>query len=206
MSRLLKSRTTPIQSRARKQRQKILKATCDLLRTQGLSDLTTLIVAKKVGISVGTLYHYFPNKHAILYALSELWLENMINAIDDIASENIDNIELKPFVNLTIDTLFEAYHTNKYLLPILPVMSSTPELKPFYTSYLDLVHSGFMGIFERLSLSIGDKPSWDLAVLFNQICESVLFNCRSQQLDDNYLQENLKYLLLVLLEREKLRF
>jgi len=60
--------------RLRKQRDKILATTAELLKTVGLDDLTTILVAKKVGISVGTLYHYFPNKHAILYALSERWV------------------------------------------------------------------------------------------------------------------------------------
>ena len=60
------------------QREKILNVTSDLLKTVGLDDLTTILIAKKVGISIGTLYHYFPNKHAILYALSELWVEKLL--------------------------------------------------------------------------------------------------------------------------------
>jgi AcrR family transcriptional regulator len=206
MPRILESRTTPIQNRARKQRQKILMVTCNLLQTVGLSDLTTLIIAKKVGISVGTLYHYFPNKHAILFALSELWLENMMLAINDIESENIEELELKPFVNLTLDKLYEVYKANTYLMPIIPIMRATPELKPFYNSSLDLIHNGFMGVFERLSLSMSDKHSLGLVVLFFQLCESVLFNSRDHQLDEKNPLADLKYLLLVLLERERVRF
>lgn len=206
MPRKLESRTTPIQNRARKQRQKILMITCNLLQTDGLSDLTTLIIAKKVGISVGTLYHYFPNKHAILFALSELWLEKMMLAIDGIESENIEELELKPFVNLTLDKLYEIYKANTYLMPIIPIMRATPELKPFYNSSLDRIHNGFMGVFERLSLSMSDKDSLDLAVLFFQLCESVLFNRGDHQLDGKNPLADLKYLLLVLLERERVRF
>lgn len=206
MPRKLESRTTPIQNRARKQRQKILMITCNLLQTVGLSDLTTLIIAKKVGISVGTLYHYFPNKHAILFALSELWLEKMKLAIDDIESENIEELELKPFVNLTLDKLHEIYKANTYLMPIIPIIRATPELKPFYNSSLDLIHNGFMAIFERLSLSMSDKDSLGLAVLFFQLCESVLFNSGGHQLDEKNPLADLKYLLLVLLERERVRF
>jgi AcrR family transcriptional regulator len=206
MPRKLESRTTPIQNRARKQRQKILMITCNLLQTVGLSDLTTLIIAKKIGISVGTLYHYFPNKHAILFALSELWLEKMMLAIDCIESENIEELELKPFVNLTLDKLHEIYKANTYLMPIIPIMRATPELKPFYNSSLDHIHNGFMGVFERLSLSMSDKDSLGLAVLFFQLCESVLFNSGDHQLDEKNPLADLKYLLLVLLERERVRF
>jgi predicted anti-sigma-YlaC factor YlaD len=56
MPKLLKSRAEPIQSRARKQRENILKVTCELLNTVGLDDLTTILVAQKAGISVGTIF------------------------------------------------------------------------------------------------------------------------------------------------------
>ena len=84
---------------------KILNVTSDLLKTVGLDDLTTILIAKKVGISIGTLYHYFPNKHAILYALSELWVEKIIALFNVIDSENIEQIELKPFVNYLLDEI-----------------------------------------------------------------------------------------------------
>ena len=80
MTKTLSPRTNPVQNRARKQREKILSTTAELLKTVGLDDLTTILVAKKLGISVGTLYHYFPNKHAILYALSERWVEKVNSA------------------------------------------------------------------------------------------------------------------------------
>ena len=84
MAKSLRPRSEPVQSRAKKQREKILSATSELLKTVGLDDLTTILVAKRVGVSVGTLYHYFPNKHAILFALSELWVEQIKLAIADI--------------------------------------------------------------------------------------------------------------------------
>ena len=118
MPKKLSSRSEPIQGRARLQRDKILKETCYLLQTVGLSELTTILVAKKMRISVGTLYHYFPNKHAILYALSELWLENIMQVMDAINAEDIEKMQLKPFVSLTVDSLLQAYKENSYLLPL----------------------------------------------------------------------------------------
>ena len=105
MVKQLSPRNEPVQNRARKQRDKILKVTSELLKTVGLDDLTTILVAKKVGISIGTLYHYFPNKHAILYALSELWIEKIKLTLSDIESENIEQMPLKPFVNLMVERL-----------------------------------------------------------------------------------------------------
>ncbi|MDE0786744.1 MAG: TetR/AcrR family transcriptional regulator, partial [Porticoccaceae bacterium] len=75
--RKLTPRTTPVQKRALQRREEILTATAQLLEKVGQDDLTTILVAKTVGVSVGTLYHYFPNKYAILYALAERWLSEM---------------------------------------------------------------------------------------------------------------------------------
>jgi AcrR family transcriptional regulator len=206
MAKILSSRSEPIQGRARLQRDKILKETCYLLKTVGLSELTTILVAKKLNISVGTLYHYFPNKHAILFALSELWLENIMQAMDNISSEDIEKMQLKPFVSLTVQSLLEAYKENTYLLPIVPVMATTPELKSIYDTYLSTVHGLFMGVFERLTIAISDDAALHLPVVIHQICHTILFNLSGDTASDTRSIADLKYLLLTLLERERLRF
>ena len=65
----LKPRSAPVQGRSIKRSKEILDATGELLERVGMHDLTTNVIAREVGISVGSLYHYFPNKHAILYAM-----------------------------------------------------------------------------------------------------------------------------------------
>lgn len=47
----------------------ILQASLDLLSRQGLEGFTTNAVAKRAGVSIGSLYQYFPNKDAILATL-----------------------------------------------------------------------------------------------------------------------------------------
>tara|TARA_E500000178_G_C17033715_1_gene762072 strand:+ start:2803 stop:3423 length:621 start_codon:yes stop_codon:yes gene_type:complete len=206
MSKILSSRSEPIQGRARLQRDKILKETCSLLKTVGLSELTTILVAKKLNISVGTLYHYFPNKHAILFALSDLWLENIMQAMDNISSEDIEKMQLKPFVSLTVESLLEAYKANTFLLPIVPVMATTPELKSIYDTYLNTVHGLFMGVFERLTIAVSDDAALHLPVIIHQICHTILFNLSGDTASDTRSIADLKYLLLTLLERERLIF
>lgn len=47
----------------------IFEATVQVLLRDGLTRLTTTRVAERAGVSVGTLYQYIPNKHALLTAL-----------------------------------------------------------------------------------------------------------------------------------------
>jgi AcrR family transcriptional regulator len=61
----------PLQERARQKVELILEAAIRLLDKGGLAVLTTNAVAEKAGVSIGTLYQYFPNKDAILDALAD---------------------------------------------------------------------------------------------------------------------------------------
>ena len=102
MGRTLAPRNLPMQRRALQKREMILSVTAKLLGTVGQDDLTTIMIANKTGISVGTLYHYFPNKYSILYALAERWLKEIDRAMDDINSYTLDSTNLRDFTNFSI--------------------------------------------------------------------------------------------------------
>ena len=60
-----KARKSPRQSRSRATVDAILVAAAHLLRTLGRERTTTNRIAKVAGVSVGSVYQYFPNKEAI---------------------------------------------------------------------------------------------------------------------------------------------
>lgn len=62
---------TPRQERARYKVELMLEAAIRLLEQGGMEVLTTNAVAQMAGVSIGTLYQYFPNKEAVLEALAE---------------------------------------------------------------------------------------------------------------------------------------
>lgn len=49
----------------------LLDAASSLLASQGLAGMTTNAVAERAGVSVGSLYQYFPNKQALVSAVSD---------------------------------------------------------------------------------------------------------------------------------------
>ncbi|MGB2106110.1 MAG: TetR/AcrR family transcriptional regulator [Porticoccaceae bacterium] len=206
MTKSLSPRSKPIQSRARLQRDKILKATSQLLKTVGLDELTTILVAKKVGVSVGTLYHYFPNKHAILYALSELWVESISNLTSEIESQNLNEMQLKPFINLLVDRIAGFYKDNSSLLPLVAVMGSMPELEKINSDYLSHIHSKFASILKALPLSLTDDDVDHMSVFYWQICHSLLASVYCGHLDETKSLADLKYILMSLLDRARTNF
>jgi AcrR family transcriptional regulator len=59
----------PVQARSAQLVADILKAAVRVLEREGAPRFTTIRVAEAAGVSVGSLYQYFPNKQAILFRL-----------------------------------------------------------------------------------------------------------------------------------------
>jgi AcrR family transcriptional regulator len=70
----LTARKTPRQARSTATLDAILEATIQVLLATGPGRLTTTRVAERAGVSVGTMYQYFPHKQALLYAVTERYL------------------------------------------------------------------------------------------------------------------------------------
>lgn len=63
---LSEPRKSPVQAHSVASVDAVLKATVQVLLQVGKETLTTTRVATRAGVSVGTLYQYFPNKSALL--------------------------------------------------------------------------------------------------------------------------------------------
>lgn len=100
----LKARKTPIQSRSRVTVDAIFEATLQVLIRDGMKGLTTTRVAERAGVSVGTMYQYFPNKQALVYALNERYLMALAERIEATCAAEAG----KPLGQM-IEALIETY-------------------------------------------------------------------------------------------------
>jgi AcrR family transcriptional regulator len=62
-------RKRPVQARSRATVRALIEATAQVLVTRGYERSTTDAVAERAGVSIGTLYQYFPNKESLVAAL-----------------------------------------------------------------------------------------------------------------------------------------
>lgn len=85
--RSLTPRKRPRQARAAATLDAIFEATIQLLLVHGTYRLTTTRVAERAGVSVGTMYQYFPHKHALIYALNERYLEVLAAKIETVCQK-----------------------------------------------------------------------------------------------------------------------
>ena len=84
---LLEPRKSPVQARSAASVEAILEATIQVLLGVGKGRLTTTRVAARAGVSVGTLYQYFPNKSALLQAALRRHLEEIGKAVENVCRE-----------------------------------------------------------------------------------------------------------------------
>jgi AcrR family transcriptional regulator len=70
------ARKQPRQERSRALVGALLEATARILVQDGWDALTTNRVAREAGVSVGSLYQYFPGRDALVRALLESWADN----------------------------------------------------------------------------------------------------------------------------------
>jgi AcrR family transcriptional regulator len=77
----LRPRKQPVQARSEATVLAIYEASIQVLLSVGYRKLTTTRVAERAGVSVGTLYQYFPNRQALIRAVLERYLAEMSASI-----------------------------------------------------------------------------------------------------------------------------
>jgi AcrR family transcriptional regulator len=91
-------RKQPQQARSTELIATILDAAVQVLAKEGAQRFTTARVAKKAGVSIGSLYQYFPNKAAILFRLqSDEWrqtTELLRGVLEDVQRPPLERLRI----------------------------------------------------------------------------------------------------------------
>jgi AcrR family transcriptional regulator len=78
---------SPKQERSRLTYERILEAAEGLFAEKGWDSLTTNAIAEAAGVSIGSLYRYFPDKAAVLRALASRAAEPLLARMDSLLAE-----------------------------------------------------------------------------------------------------------------------
>ncbi|MBV8634323.1 MAG: TetR/AcrR family transcriptional regulator [Burkholderiaceae bacterium] len=103
----LKPRKTPRQARSEATVDAICEATIQVLLAEGAARLTTTRVSERAGVSVGTMYQYFPNKQALLFAVLKRHMEEVAGKVERVCLANAGTDAADMLQNLLV-TYFEA--------------------------------------------------------------------------------------------------
>ncbi len=108
---VLEPRKSPVQARSAASVDAILEATVQVLLNVGKERLTTTRVASRAGVSVGTLYQYFPNKSALLQAALKRHMDKITEAIELVCKEQRGRT-LRQMATALITAFLEAKMTD----------------------------------------------------------------------------------------------
>ncbi len=111
-------RKRPRQARSKATVDTILEATARVLVKQGFDGLTTNAVAAAAGVSIGSLYQYYPNKVALVAALID---RHMVEMNDAILAEltRVANLPLAEAARCVVELTIRAHAIDPELHRVL---------------------------------------------------------------------------------------
>ena len=176
----VRQRRRPHQLRSARRVEEILGQTARLLEEVGPDRLTTNLVARRLGMSVGTLYHYFPNKHAVLYTLGVRWLDEWQRAFDEIEGLSYGVSSVREFVTLAVDRMLQVYEAQHGVLYLVQSMFTIPELRVLDTRQDETAVSRLTVLFRRLGIRAPVAERRRLARVYVKLTNSLLLEAVNQ--------------------------
>lgn len=132
----------------------ILDATIRVLVERGYEGATTIAIAARAGVSVGSLYQYFPNKESVVAALIERHVGELV-ACADAALASVGSADPREGVRALIRAGVDAHRINPALHKVLTeqvprtghlkaAMNTSRMLTERLATYL-IIHSSRLG-------------------------------------------------------------
>ncbi|MYM26149.1 TetR family transcriptional regulator [Duganella sp. FT135W] len=107
-------RKRPTQRRSAATVDAILEAAARILETSGYEGYTTNAVAATAGVSIGSLYQYFPNRESLTQALVERETAELLAAIEAIGDvSGVDGIQ--QILNIAVRHQLQRPHLSRFL-------------------------------------------------------------------------------------------
>lgn len=97
-------RRQPVQQRSAKRVERMLEACASLIEEVGYDGVTTTLIAERAGVAVGSLYQFFPDKRAVVQALTQRNLDKFMDSI----TARFAKTPLEHWWD-AVDTIFDVY-------------------------------------------------------------------------------------------------
>lgn len=104
-------RRLPQQARSRQRVNQILNVAAQLFEEVGYEAVSTELIVKRAKISIGSLYRFFPDKEAIVYALSEQYAQQMRELFAARFNPSTINYPLAILLSEAVDDFDKFYTT-----------------------------------------------------------------------------------------------
>lgn len=147
-------RQEPTQDRAKASVERILAAAAVLLDEVGLEGFNTNLLAERADVRVRTVYRYYPNKYAVIVALTEqiaaLWRAWMADLFESVSDPRRDwKLGMRQG---RLKWLAEARATPG-ALSVLKALNATPDLVALHAKIFEDMSATFSGALEKRGIA-----------------------------------------------------
>lgn len=154
-------RKHPTQVRAREKVEKVFETASELLINEGIEALTIPRIAEDSGVTVGSIYQYFPNKESILYELYQRWLNGAFDTYRNFSQLNHDVTDAAEyFTNLFRSYLADASNRqHRFSVEMLNALRVNRDLQELDTKHEERLFEQFRNDFAKRGLVSRGKLS-----------------------------------------------
>ncbi|MEK6423971.1 MAG: helix-turn-helix domain-containing protein [Burkholderia gladioli] len=198
----LQPRKTPSQPRAAETVAAIVEAAAQVLEARGLEGFNTNAVAERAGVSIGSLYQYFPGKDALTVALMQRETQRFLDEMDAALAEPDGRAALglllaatarqqlqRPILARLLDeqedspALRDAVECVGMEAPMLTILRRLlPADGPGQAAALDSAAADLGEIVQAMADSAGARGEHDVASLERRLCAAVFGYLRELRL------------------------
>ncbi len=180
-------RTKPSQARGKERVRVILAASLRLFKEHGIEQVTTNDIAAEAKIPIGSLYRYYPNKDAIIKALTELYVEDITTIFDKIGKHPmLPHLSWDEVLLLMVDS-WVHYATINGRFPFLYAQRSNPRLRELNAAEWHKFIDHFQAVLQKRCSQVTPK---EMIVCF-ELCMAAAQMGISEEHDD--VDKNLHY-------------
>ncbi len=167
-------RKRPRQNRSKATVDTILEATARVLIAEGFDGLTTNAVAEAAGVSIGSLYQYFPNKEALVAAM----IEHHLDTKNATTISELQRVATLPFaqavrvmIELTIENYRKQFELKRVLIEQVPRVGRMGKAAALHTGTQQMISALFTARRTEITVRDPDTAAFIVMSSIEAICQ-----------------------------------
>jgi len=142
-------RRTPVQARSIERVERILDAASELLAEGGYDAVKTNLIAKRAGVSIGSVYQFFPNRFAIFNALADRYRERISATLSTHLTLAPEAKNWERALDSAVAALARLWRGDHAFHSVWLTIQNTPELRDASEDYRNALIDERIAVFLR---------------------------------------------------------
>lgn len=184
---VIKPRKTAVQERSRATVDSLVEATARILVKEGFDKASTNRIAEVAGVSVGSLYQYFPSKEALVVAVIERHQHKLMDTVRGELAQVLNEPlakAMRRFVSIAVKTHRLDPQLHKVLAEQIPRVGKLEKIETFSRENFTLFRAYLEGVRDQLGVKDLDLASFVCVTTIEALTHNAVLHHSSVLADD----------------------